>query len=281
MATQSEPPGPIRSLHALFAVAHAMEEAAARQYEFFAQQMRGQAREALAQTFERVAAEERTHVANVDAWSRSKVGEAPRQALLPWSPPPTFDDADAAEMNSARLTPYGALATAVGNEERAFAFWTYVAAHAETDEIRSAAETMARAELEHAALFRRERRAAFHAERRGSADSPAMVELGLDAAEARLATAIENVARQHGEVDSAQLRRILVETETMAREVDRGATIRIASDSGPLEIAEALVDGYLDGAATCDTDKSLIRAQSFAARAILRLSALKRAIAPS
>ena len=55
---------------------------------------------------------------------------------------------------------------AVRNEERAFAFWSYVAAHAEVAEVRQAAETMAHEELGHVSILRRERRNAFHAERR-------------------------------------------------------------------------------------------------------------------
>lgn len=46
--------------------------------------------------------------------------------------PETFDSDAAAEIkNSKLLTPYRALATAVRNEERAFAFWSYLAAFAD------------------------------------------------------------------------------------------------------------------------------------------------------
>ena len=64
------------------------------------------------------------------------------------------------------LSAYRALSMAVRNEERAFAFWSYVAAHAGDADIRHAAETMAHEELGHVATLRRERRSAFHAERR-------------------------------------------------------------------------------------------------------------------
>ena len=52
------------------------------------------------------------------------------------------------------MTPYRVLTIAVRNEERAFAFWSYVAAHADGEEVRLAAETMAKEELEHVAAFR-------------------------------------------------------------------------------------------------------------------------------
>ena len=51
------------------------------------------------------------------------------------------------------------------NKERAFAFYTYVAAEAGSPGIRALAEDSARDELEHAAFLRRERRRAFRDER--------------------------------------------------------------------------------------------------------------------
>ena len=52
-------------------------------------------------------------------------------------------------------TPYRALAMAVRNEERAFAFWSYVAAYSEDSEIKKAAEAMAREELGHVSTLRK------------------------------------------------------------------------------------------------------------------------------
>ena len=67
---------------------------------------------------------------------------------------------------SAALTPYKALTIAVQNEERGFAFYSYIAAHIEdAGGGRNAAEQLAREELRHAALLRRERRRAWRRER--------------------------------------------------------------------------------------------------------------------
>jgi hypothetical protein len=57
-----------------------------------------------------------------------------------------------------------ALAIAARNEERAFAFWSYVAAFAEKSDIKKAAEAMAGEELRHVAMLRKERRRTYHGE---------------------------------------------------------------------------------------------------------------------
>ena len=96
---------------------------------------------------------------------------------------------------------------AVRNEERAFAFWSYVAAHAEAPEIRQAAETMAHEELGHVATLRRERRRAFHAERR-QADSAGTDEKGgasLATLERRLADLLESLAAKASPQERARL----------------------------------------------------------------------------
>jgi rubrerythrin len=82
-------------------------------------------------------------------------------ARVRWDLPGGFDEAGA---RSALLTPYWALAIAVRNKERAFAFYTYVAAQTASAPIRALAEDLARHELEHAAFLRGERRRAFRRE---------------------------------------------------------------------------------------------------------------------
>ena len=102
---------------------------------------------------------------SVARWSQSRRGKAPDPALVRWEAPETFDTETAAEIRTSRLmTPYRALSMAVRNEERAFAFWSYVAGFAEDPEIKKAAEAMAREELGHVATLRKERRRAYHSE---------------------------------------------------------------------------------------------------------------------
>ena len=119
----------------------------------------------LAAVFERLAAEERGHLASVVHWSEKERGKAPDPTLVRWKPPETFDDEGTSTTDPRLLSAYRSLSMAVRNEERAFAFWTYVAAYAKDREIRRAAETMAGEELDHVATLRRERRRAYHADR--------------------------------------------------------------------------------------------------------------------
>lgn len=82
---------------------------------------------------------------------------------------PTKRSADLAvyedeDLGRSRLvTPYLALAVAVRNEERAFAFWSYISAHAEDPEVGAGAERLAREELNRIQALRAARRRAYHA----------------------------------------------------------------------------------------------------------------------
>ncbi len=138
---KSEPAGVLRSLDELFALANAMEQEAANKYAELAEEMRRQNRSELASVFADLEAAEREHVDSVTAWSQSRRGKAPDPALVRWEAPETFDADTTAEIKSSRrMTPYRALSMAVRNEERAFAFWSYVAGFAEDPEIKKSAE---------------------------------------------------------------------------------------------------------------------------------------------
>jgi rubrerythrin len=111
-----------------------------------------------------------------------------------WDVPENFDEEEA---SSRLLTPYLALAIAVRNEDRAFAFFCYVAAEAADDEIRVLAEELAKEELTHAALLRRERRKVYRdrpriAEASGHGALPETVHELL-----RHATELESTATAH------------------------------------------------------------------------------------
>ncbi|WP_371126076.1 ferritin family protein [Bradyrhizobium sp.] len=113
----------------------------------------------LAQIFAQLATAERENVGSVTRWSQSSRGKAPDPALVRWEAPESFNLDTAEEIANSRLiTPYRALATAVRNEEQAFAFWSYVAAYSEDSEIKQAAEAMAREEFGHVSTLRKERR---------------------------------------------------------------------------------------------------------------------------
>jgi rubrerythrin len=152
----------IGTVDEMLAIADAMERAAVRRYTMLGACMRQVGHDEVAAVFDSLAAEEQAHVESVKHLAQSKHVALPtpdggRRAL-----PDTFDLAEAGP--AAMLTPYRALSAAVRGEERAFAFWAYVASEASSETLRVQAEAMARQELVHAAKLRHARRLAYHAE---------------------------------------------------------------------------------------------------------------------
>ena len=154
------------------AAAHAMESDAVARYCDTAQLLRQQHADALATVFEGLAQTERGHVDQVNAWAAHRNAAPPTTTALPWAVPDTHDAPPDEIAQSRLLTPYRALASAVRHEERAFAFWTYVSAHADLSDVKEAAERMALEELEHVSVLRRERRKAFHTRARDIRSPP-------------------------------------------------------------------------------------------------------------
>jgi rubrerythrin len=141
------------SATALRDVAAALEAAALRRYQRLATWWAAEGEAELAALFARLAEMEARHA--------TVFGPIRDETALP---PPAAGE-DEAVWQSALLTPYRALSLAVRAEERAFASYADIAAHAATPDLRAQAEDLAREELEHAAILRRARRAAFHSER--------------------------------------------------------------------------------------------------------------------
>ena len=227
-----------------------------------------------------LAAAEREHVDSVARWSQSHLGKAPDPALVRWDAPETFDSETAAEIKTSRLmTPYRALSIAVRNEERAFAFWSYVAGFAEDPEIKKAAEAMAREELGHVAILRKERRRAYHSEhdrmRAGQHGNVGHVDAAV--LERRLAASSGRFG--------ASCRRRIGQSGARASSGDDGACRpRLqGSDDFPPALNRAMpkpsqrlsADAYLDGAESSDDPGRLESLQALAERAIARLAWLR------
>jgi rubrerythrin len=274
---KTEPAHPVRSLDELFAIAHAMETEAASRYAEIAARIRREGDPDLADVFDRLCQDEQGHIASVIHWSEAEKGRAPNLGLIRWRLPETFDDEGAETTNPSLLSVYRVLATAVRNEERAFAFWTYVAAHAPSEEIRRAAETMAREELGHVATLRHERRRAFHAGREGSA-SPHESEAALERRLSSLLTSLAPGRQSHERENLEALSR------EAAREADalEKSPIAVPVDarlgSAPQEaiaLAEFLVDRYLQAADVLRDEGEVARIQALAGRAITRLAQLR------
>ncbi len=186
-----EPPGPVTSVDELLAVAHAMELEAGRRYRELADHMRRQGEAQLASLFDFLAEIEDKHAQVIDARAQAVIGKPVDPARVRWELPENFDEEEA---RSHLLTPYRALAIAVRNEERAFAFFSYLAANAEDDAVRRLAEDGAKDELDHAALLRRERRKAWRGQGRDAQAGPRTEAVGSLAELLARAAAIEHAA---------------------------------------------------------------------------------------
>ncbi|WP_165943561.1 ferritin-like domain-containing protein [Roseicella aquatilis] len=285
---KSEPPEPVRSLDELFSLAESLETEAARRYAELAEQMAAQDLPEVAAVFRDLAEEERGHAEHVAGWARNTTGSLPDSARIRWQPPETFDEEEARQITSSRLaSAYRALSMAVRNEERAFALWAYIAAQAEAPAIRTAAERMAGEELRHAALLRRARRRAWHAERDrtggGSPRPPALH--GAGQAEAALARLLHTLA-DSAAPSAAELRRLAAEAEDAAQACARlggeAAPSRPAEGASPasleevLRLAERAAEAYLDAADAAREEDSLHRLQQLAEGAIARIAVLRR-----
>jgi len=278
---KAEPVGDLRSLDELFALASAMGQEAATKYAELGAEMRRQNRSDLAAVFTELAAAERDHVDRVTRWSQSRCGKAPDPALVRWEPPETFDAESSAEIRTSRLmTPYRALSMAVRNEERAFAFWSYLAAYSDDAEIKKAAETMASEELGHVSILRKERRRAYHREhdwKHGNeAGRAASSRVDARRLELRLAAHLANIERGLTGAAATRTRELLHETTRMAEEAGNFGKLPAALEHGDAQaVAEALADAYLEGAENSDDQARIEVLQGLAEKAIGRLAWLR------
>ena len=279
---RTEPPGPVESIEELFAIAQAMEQEAAIRYSEIADRLWREGDLRVAEVFERLAAEERGHLARVVEWSEKEKGKTPDPAQIRWRPPETFDDEGAETTDPRLLSAYRSLSMAVRNEERAFAFWSYVVAHAENPEIRLAAERMANEELEHVAALRRERRRAYHAERAAAPSQETGAPANAAVLERRLAALLQELADRSELTRRERLRQFAAEATRHATELERRpiatparSGLRQPAPDDQAGLAELLVEHYLEAAEGLQDEQAVARAQNLAGRAINRLAWLR------
>ncbi len=299
---QQEPNARPRSLEDIMSLAAAMEREAGQRYAVLAVEMRRRGDFGLAATFETMLEEERDHLAAIERWSKevaplplsraSDVWELPAEIARSW---------DEVVVNAA-LTPYKALSVAVQNEERGFAFYSYVAAHAEDETVRNAAEQLAREELRHAALLRRERRRAWRREREprpatGVASDWLERAHRMERQAAALHRAISARLSELGDTaDAAALSTAAREERSAAAALDFGADntpkktpalplqekSRIELLRTALAEAERLYDAYADAVDRPGTEADLLAAQDGSARAVRHLGVIaQRLYAPA
>lgn len=281
---KSEPFAAVRSMDELLAIAYAMEQEAIDGYSKLAEHMRRENRPDMVAVFERLVNEESQHLGQVVRWSEEIHGKKPDLANLRWEQTDTFDDEGAGAVAPELLSAYRAFSIAVRNEERAFLFWTYVAAQTDQDELREAAERMAREELGHLATLRRERRLAFHAARGTTAKVHAADVVDL---EEQLIRLIENAAASAPEPAASDLRSVAQEARERVSELARqpfgpsmllrnGISAEIAER--PAALCELLLDCYLDFGESLPKEEDRTRAQQFASGAIRCRSIIRGAL---
>ncbi len=198
-----EPQGRVETLADLLGIALALEQEAVRRYNQLAALMDLRGEADTAATFRALAAEERGHVTAVDDWAHGLGLPSPDAPAFLWRLPPEIAASWDELTERTRLTPYQALSLAVVNEQRAFAFYSYIAAQAEEEPVRTHAETLAREELRHAALLRRERRRAFRRERSREDRKPTRADTPAELA--RIATALLSAAASEHAALAARL----------------------------------------------------------------------------
>lgn len=278
----NEPSGTVETMEELFAIAAAMEQEAIAGYSSLADRMRREGRDDLAAVFEKLVEEESGHLGNVGYWSQRTTGKEPDPSAVRWSLDPTFDDEGASLVAPELISAYRAFSIAVRNEERAFAFWTYLASRSPSTALREAAEQMAREELSHIATLRRERRRAFHIQRETA--SGEVRQWSLASLEERLsmlfAAKATGDAKAGAEDMSADLSH---EAASRANALTRNPLSQtpafISLDPAVLEapqaLGEALLDAYLDLAERLPDEAGRARAQTYAARILDCISALR------
>lgn len=209
----------VASVEQLMDIAIAMEREAATRFDELAAQLERQGNTETATLFRELAEEERAHEEQITRWSVREDRHAPAPITLRWRMPETFDLAET-ESSAYTLTPYRALSVAVRNEERTFAFYSYLAAIADDDAVRARAEALAKGELEHVATLRAKRRHAYHAEHRpaspqrrraDSLEELQRIVCGLERGSAQLDTALALTLEAAGDTPTAELMRRLAD----------------------------------------------------------------------
>lgn len=290
---EQEPKAQARTLRELVSIAAAMEREAVSRYGLLAAEMTRRGDHGLAATFQAMLEEERDHLDAIERWSRAATGLPPAEAAGSWQLPPEIARSWDEVAESALLTPYRALSIAVLNEERGFAFYSYLAASAVDAAVRQAAERLAAEELNHAALLRRERRRAYRREQgskgtRGARPPTTAADFAqrserMERAAARLYARIaRHLAALGDKMDAAAFETVaarqaaqpVAEPEAApagASDEDLSRMSRVELLRAGLAEAERLYDFYVDLADHAGTEPVLRSAQDGASRAVHHL----------
>ena len=187
-----------------------------------------------------------------------------------------FDDEAMGVVSPEMVGAYRSFAVAVRNEERAFAFWSYIAANGVSPEIRDAAERMAREELEHAKTLRRERRKAFFEDRRlGTAIREPY---DLSSLEMEVCTRLEEHADMNG--NKKEYRDLALEARMLSLDL-ASDPLQDPAPVGPPPprsldaLCEWLADYYIDAGEHLLSQAARDRCQALATIAVKRLAVVR------
>jgi rubrerythrin len=244
----------------------------------------GEAR--LAALFDFLAAIEQKHAVQAAERAQQHVVATPLAAVPAEQLPENFDP-EAGESNL--LTPYRALAIAVRNETRAFAFYSYLAATAPNESVRKIAEDLAKEELAHADLLRRERRKAYRAQNPGSRSAPAPIPQNLtelwslcletEARAARYCHELAALLQRQNDAGAAAFMAAAKDAEDCARQAadhigqsfPTGNAPAQTTARGAQRLLEEAFERYSDIAGKSREEEVMERALSLAERASRRL----------
>jgi hypothetical protein len=288
----NEPPAPVMSAAELYAIAFEQAETAARRYGELAK-VSDESFGPVRSVFEILERRELHRTRTISLTCVAALDKHPDPADLKWAPTDLVPSGELSELADSSLsTPYGAWALAVRHRERSFVFWTYVAALAEDDAVRAAAENLAHEALNDGNELRRERRLAWRHERHLSAGD------GLQdkSSEIPLAALLESllfkdIVAWSQDLPAVERGHLLAVTGgDLTERLPAPAPIRdIASDSDTIDDvrrrairrAEQLSSIYLDEADHAKDQTQLELAQKLAAHAITRLADLRTMAAAS
>ncbi len=275
----AQPPAPVRNVGELYAIAFTQTERAAERYGKLAA-AGDEAFEPVRCVFEVLGQRERERAEAIEEACIAATGHPPAQADLRWVPIDLVPAEELSDIENSQLsTAYGAWALAVRHRQRAFIFWTYVAALAKTRNVSAVAESMAREALHDGNLLRRERRQAWRTERKEARAGDATAAAELYSAALLESLLLKDVFRWSQKAPAPQRSHLLAligdgaipETDDALTHTEALRDIKRRA----LRYAEELSSIYLDEADKAVDPSRLELAQELAARSIARLADLR------
>jgi hypothetical protein len=278
-------PAPITSLPEFYAVAFHQAQRAMQHYSA-ALAHADQNVHALRPVFETLVSRENIRADAIAKACIEACGQPPDLKRLPADVIDLVPMQEVVDIADSRLsTPYAVWALAVRHRQRAFVFWTYIAALAGHSKVSAAAERLAREALSDGNLLRRERRLAWQSENRTATED--------DQGDRDMSAAL---------LESLLRRDMLAWSQTLppaqSEQLLQAGALSSSDDVPPDDIetpapgeleqvkqralrrAEQLSNIYLDDADSATDQSSLEFAQKLAAHSISRLANL-RAVAAS